>query len=42
VMTRWRPRRAWFAAHRPKLHAIALRAEARRELAETWRRNFPG
>jgi len=41
VMTRWRPRRAWFAEHCPKLHAIALRAEARLELAQVWRRNFP-
>src|SRR5580692_7701286 len=36
VMTRWRPRRAWFAEHCPKLHAIALRAEARPELAQVW------
>jgi GST-like protein len=42
VMTRWRPRRAWFAAHRPLLHRIALQAEARPELASVWRRNFPG
>jgi GST-like protein len=41
VMTRWRPRRAWFAEHCPKLHAIVLRAEARPELAQVWRRNFP-
>lgn len=41
VMTHWRPRRAWFAAHCPKLHAIALHAEARPELAQVWQRNFP-
>jgi GST-like protein len=41
VMTRWRPRRPWFAAHCPILHAIALRAEARAELARVWQRNFP-
>jgi GST-like protein len=41
VMTHWRPRRAWFAEHRPRLHAIALRAEARPELAQVWQRNFP-
>jgi GST-like protein len=41
VMTRWRPRRAWFAARCPALHAIALRAEALPELAQVWQRNFP-
>lgn len=41
VMTRWRPKRPWFAAHCPRLHAIALRAEARPELAQVWQRNFP-
>lgn len=41
VMTRWRPRRAWFAANCPRLHAIALRAEAEPRLAAVWRRNFP-
>jgi GST-like protein len=41
VMTRWRPRRPWFAEHHPLLHRIALRAEARPELAQVWQRNFP-
>jgi GST-like protein len=41
VMTRWRPRRAWFQENCPKLHAIALRAEAEPRLAAAWRRNFP-
>ena len=41
AMTHWRPRRAWFAAHAPRVHAAALAAEARPELAEVWRRNFP-
>jgi len=41
VMTRWRPRRPWFAEHCPLLHQIALRAEARPELAQVWQRNFP-
>jgi GST-like protein len=41
TMTRWRPRRAWFAEHRAKLHAIALRADALPKLAAVWRRNFP-
>ena len=27
VMTRWRPRRPWFALHCPKVHAVALEAD---------------
>lgn len=41
VMTHWRPRRAWFAEHCPRLAAIAHRADAEATLAEVWRRNFP-
>jgi GST-like protein len=41
VMTRWEPRRAWFAENRPALHAIALRADAEPKLAGVWQRNFP-
>jgi len=41
AMTRWRPRRAWFAEHAPRLHAIALAAEAIDVLAPIWRHNFP-
>ncbi len=41
VMTRWRPRRGWFEAETPKLFAIARKADARPELKETWRKNFP-
>ncbi len=41
VMTHWRPRRAWFAGHCPKLSAIALRADALPRLAAVWARNFP-
>lgn len=41
VMTRWRPRRAWFAEHCPKLHAIARAADAEPKLAAVWQRNFP-
>jgi glutathione S-transferase len=41
VMTRWQPRRVWFAEHRPRLYDIALRAEAGPELAQVWQRNFP-
>jgi GST-like protein len=40
-MTRWQPRRVWFAEHRPRLYDIALRAEARPKLAQVWQRNFP-
>ena len=40
VMTRWRPRRPWFAAHAPKLAAIARKADAHPKLAATLARNF--
>jgi GST-like protein len=42
VMTRWSPRRDWFKANCPRLHAIALAVDAMPELAPVWRRNFPG
>jgi GST-like protein len=41
VMTRWTPRRPWFAANLPKVSALALRTDAVPELAAVWRRNFP-
>ena len=41
VMTKWRPRRAWFQTHAPRLHAIAAAAETAPQIAEVWRRNFP-
>jgi GST-like protein len=41
VMTRWRPRRAWFAENRPRLYDIAARTDKRAELAPVWQRNFP-
>ncbi len=41
VMTHWRPRRAWFAAHCPRLHAIAIRADAHALLKAVMQRNFP-
>ena len=41
VMTRWRPRRAWFEQQAPRLHAIALRADALPALAPMLARNFP-
>ncbi|HEX4506508.1 MAG TPA: glutathione S-transferase [Alphaproteobacteria bacterium] len=40
VMTRWRPRRAWFAEHAPRLSAIALAAEAQPRLAAICAKNF--
>lgn len=40
AMTRWRPRRAWFAEHAPRLHAIAVAIDADPVLAEVWTRNF--
>jgi GST-like protein len=41
VMTKWRPRGAWFKTHASRLHAIALAAEAAPQIAEVWLRNFP-
>jgi GST-like protein len=40
VMSRWRPGRAWFAEHCPRLHAIARATDARPELAAVWKANF--
>jgi GST-like protein len=42
AMTRWRPRREWFAEHCPKLHGIALRADGIDKLKPIWQRNFEG
>ena len=39
VMTKLRPNRPWFAAHCPRLHAIAEAAEAVPELRTVWQRN---
>jgi GST-like protein len=41
IMSRWRPRRQWLALHCPKLHDIALRADALPVLAPVVARNFP-
>lgn len=41
VMTRWRPRRAWFDEHCPKLAAIARRVDEEPRLHRVWERNFP-
>lgn len=40
VMTRWRPRRDWFAAHAPKLLAAADAAAALPAVAPVMARNF--
>jgi GST-like protein len=40
AMTRWRPRRAWFAENCPKLSAIASRVDAVPSLAPVWERHF--
>ena len=42
AMTRWQPRRDWFAEHCPALSAIAARVDALPTLAPVWARNFPG
>lgn len=42
VMTRWRPRREWFAANAPKLLAAAGRASALPAVAPVMARNFKG
>ena len=41
VMTHWRPGRAWFAAHCPRLHSIAVRSDAHPVLGAVLRGNFP-
>lgn len=40
VMTRWRPRRAWFAEHCGKLSAIAAALDGDPRLAALWAANF--
>jgi len=40
AMTRWRPGREWFAAHAPKLHAIAVALDHDPRLARLWAANF--
>jgi GST-like protein len=40
VMTRWRPRRAWFAEHCPRLAAIAAALDGDPRLAALWAANF--
>ena len=40
VMSRWRPRRDWFASHAPKLHAIAATLDEDPRLRPLWAANF--
>jgi GST-like protein len=40
IMTRWRPRRAWFAENCIKLHTIAAKADADPRLRAVMLRNF--
>ncbi len=40
VMSRWRPRRAWFVENAPRLSAVALAADVEPKLAPVWERNF--
>jgi len=40
VMTRWRPRRAWFAEHCPRLIAIATALDGDPRLRALWAANF--
>jgi len=42
IMSQWRPRRDWFAANCPKIHAIALRTEQLPVVAPVMSRNFGG
>jgi GST-like protein len=41
VMSHWRPRRAWFAEHCPRLHAIAVRADGHEILGPVLQHHFP-
>jgi GST-like protein len=40
VMTRWRPRREWFADNCPRLYAIAKAVDADERLQGVWATNF--
>ncbi len=40
AFSHWRPRRAWLAEHCPKLHRIALRADALPQIRDVLARNF--
>ncbi|HSD87814.1 MAG TPA: glutathione S-transferase family protein [Kofleriaceae bacterium] len=40
VMTRWRPRREWFAENCPRLHKIAVAVDEDARLTQVWTTNF--
>jgi GST-like protein len=40
AMTRWQPRRDWFAENCPRLHAIAVEVDRDPRLASVWATNF--
>ena len=40
AMTRWRPRRPWFAEHAPRLTSIAVAADELPALKSVWAKNF--
>jgi GST-like protein len=42
VMTRWRPRRAWFDRHCPRLAAVAEQAAGHRQVRDVLHRHFSG
>lgn len=41
IVSRWTPRRVWFAEVCPKLNAVAERVDGLPELQEFWARRFP-
>ena len=41
IVSRWTPRRAWFAEACPKLNAVVERVDALPALADFWARRFP-
>ena len=41
AMTRWRPKREWFAINARRLHAIASAADGLPQIQDVWKRNFP-
>lgn len=42
VMTRWTPKRGWFEANTPKIHAAAAAVDRVPELSPVWERNYRG
>ena len=41
IVSRWTPRRVWFADLCPKLNAVAERVDTLPELSDFWARRFP-